>query len=469
MTTYLVASGSRCRTIAALAAFAALVSATMLIAPSGTAQARDRVATPLLAPRAGIGANPAQLVRNLQRTLVRRGYDLGAPGVDGRFGPLTAAAVRRFQRRNRLTVDGVVGSATRAALRSSTRLIRRGDGYAMPGGSDSVRRLQRRLRRASEHPGPVDGRFGPVTESAVRRFQRRARLSVDGLVGAATVGALRRAVMAAGIDAHADRSERGAMPEHGARDRKLASGGSAIVGSQRAPAPTDRRPEHLDDAGLAQSTRGVLLAITAALALLSCGALASGAARMARRRHGRRRGGGLLEAARGEGRRHAVTAPASQRSSTVDTGDERAQGERRAPDAPDTPGLSRRTSQRSAGRADGRAEPRAPEIPRPSRAARRTPLGAERVARAAGRSPTTPVLGYACIAAPSTSDKGDTAAAVADILMHESRRRGLALLQVVRDRSRSGGRALSGPGSSMCSRGSPRETPAAWWYPTSAS
>ena len=242
MTTYLVASGSRCRTIAALAAFAALVSATMLIAPSGTAQARDRVATPLLAPRAGIGANPAQLVRNLQRTLVRRGYDLGAPGVDGRFGPLTAAAVRRFQRRNRLTVDGVVGSATRAALRSSTRLIRRGDGYAMPGGSDSVRRLQRRLRRASEHPGPVDGRFGPVTESAVRRFQRRARLSVDGLVGAATVGALRRAVMAAGIDAHADRSERGAMPEHGARDRKLASGGSAIVGSQRAPAPDGPAP-----------------------------------------------------------------------------------------------------------------------------------------------------------------------------------------------------------------------------------
>lgn len=41
-------------------------------------------------------------------------------------------------------------------------------------------------------PGPLDGMYGPRTESAVRRFQTRSHLAVDGLVGPATWAALWR-------------------------------------------------------------------------------------------------------------------------------------------------------------------------------------------------------------------------------------------------------------------------------------
>jgi len=57
-------------------------------------------------------------VRELQEMLDGIGYACGTP--DGVFGNLTAYAVKSFQRDNNLTVDGVVGPATWAALEKAT-------------------------------------------------------------------------------------------------------------------------------------------------------------------------------------------------------------------------------------------------------------------------------------------------------------------------------------------------------------
>ena len=64
--------------------------------------------------------------------------------------------------------------ADEQATRAQAQLISRGAGYAAPQGSERVRTLQRQLRRAEVSPGPVDGRFGALTEAAVRQFQARA-------------------------------------------------------------------------------------------------------------------------------------------------------------------------------------------------------------------------------------------------------------------------------------------------------
>ena len=53
----------------------------------------------------GMATMDPATVRNVQAELQRRGYDVGP--VDGRLGPRTEAAIREYQQRNGLPVDGM--------------------------------------------------------------------------------------------------------------------------------------------------------------------------------------------------------------------------------------------------------------------------------------------------------------------------------------------------------------------------
>jgi peptidoglycan hydrolase-like protein with peptidoglycan-binding domain len=169
-----------------LASWLSVAAAVVVgLALSGQPAAADAThAGAPLARGAGFDRPPgSDRVRLVQRRLRALG---DAPGpIDGRFGPLTEAAVRRAQRARGLVADGIVGPRTAHALRARVPLAP-GAGGGLPYGSDRVRSLQHQLRALGTHPGPIDGRFGPVTQAAVRRVQRAEGLTDDGIVGSRT-------------------------------------------------------------------------------------------------------------------------------------------------------------------------------------------------------------------------------------------------------------------------------------------
>jgi hypothetical protein len=61
-------------------------------------------------------------VRDIQEMLKRKGYDLGKAGVDGKFGPKTEAAVRKFQKDNGMKVTGEIGESAVAKLKSKKKV-----------------------------------------------------------------------------------------------------------------------------------------------------------------------------------------------------------------------------------------------------------------------------------------------------------------------------------------------------------
>jgi N-acetylmuramoyl-L-alanine amidase len=101
-------------------------------------------------------------------------------------------AVRAFQQRRGLIVDGILGPHTHIALdgahwKLGDRMLSHIPGHMLQG--DDVAELQERLLSLGFTPDRVDGVFGTNTEQAVRRFQGAVGLAVDGSVGPETLRA----------------------------------------------------------------------------------------------------------------------------------------------------------------------------------------------------------------------------------------------------------------------------------------
>lgn len=129
---------------------------------------------------------------------MQRLYDLGFYNskIDEKFGSGMMKALKAFQKKNGLTADGVVGPKTIKVLFSANALDADDPVPPKPepedpvlnfgDSGDKVKALQVRLASLGYYTGKLDGKFGKGTLEAVKLFQARNGLAVDGKVGART-------------------------------------------------------------------------------------------------------------------------------------------------------------------------------------------------------------------------------------------------------------------------------------------
>src|ERR671932_2586979 len=121
-----------------------------------------------LPARAHAITNPQ--IPGLQVALKARGFYRGA--IDGIAGPLTAQAVRRFQRRAGIAVDGVAGPITRGKLGRLGRPLFGRRHLIMRGAVGwDVSCLEFFLRSKGGSPGRIDGNYTRANARAVARYQ----------------------------------------------------------------------------------------------------------------------------------------------------------------------------------------------------------------------------------------------------------------------------------------------------------
>lgn len=127
------------------------------------------------------------LVKNIQTKLISMGYLKSK--VTGYYGNQTKEAVKKFQAKNGLKIDGIAGTATQKALFASGTSSR-SNTSASRGISNNLKEIQTVLKNLGFYKGKVDGISGPLTKSAIKNFQKSKGLAADGIVGTKTRNAL---------------------------------------------------------------------------------------------------------------------------------------------------------------------------------------------------------------------------------------------------------------------------------------
>lgn len=184
------------------------LSASATVSPTPTAEPTlpPPMETPKATVRSGSKGTDAALV---QQRLIELKYLTGA--ADGKFGTKSVAALKAFQTKNGLTADGVAGAATYEVLFSYVALAADYVPIATPSTpatatatatpteppvtkenvvlvkqgvtGDAVLRLQKRLEELGYYTSARDSKCKADDTAAIRAFQDKNGLKVDGVAG----------------------------------------------------------------------------------------------------------------------------------------------------------------------------------------------------------------------------------------------------------------------------------------------
>ncbi len=135
-----------------------------------------------------------EAVKELQRRLKELSYYNNS--IDGDYGAKTVVAVKAFQKKNGLTADGVAGSSTLKKLNSTSAVkantttnnnTTTTDGLKSGDKGTEVKKLQERLKELGYYTSAIDSQYGAKTIAAVKAFQQKNGLTVDGVASSATL------------------------------------------------------------------------------------------------------------------------------------------------------------------------------------------------------------------------------------------------------------------------------------------
>lgn len=115
----------------------------------------------------------------MQKLLKLFGYKIGK--IDGVLGVNTRNAIEAFQADNDLKTTRFLDKATWEQLNifESYGLVVKGE--------INAKTIQQALKAAGYNPGPIDGKWGNKTQTAIKNFQKAKRLKPDGRIGYKTL------------------------------------------------------------------------------------------------------------------------------------------------------------------------------------------------------------------------------------------------------------------------------------------
>jgi peptidoglycan hydrolase-like protein with peptidoglycan-binding domain len=138
-------------------------------------------------------------IKDIQAALKKIGYYNST--VDGVSGSNTENAIKKFQKANKLTADGIVGNGTSKLLLAAADKTAKSE--SVSSNAMSIKEIQTALKKLGYYTGTVDGVTGSRTKAAIQKFQKANKLTADGVVGTTTKNKLIAAASSSGTIAKA--------------------------------------------------------------------------------------------------------------------------------------------------------------------------------------------------------------------------------------------------------------------------